>query len=357
LRLSLNDHTIALERREVLSHGVVCDAEPFRQFFDGERRATRLAERTDDAGLALATGTRLVIALIASGDLRQALALSEQALARPPASLKLGTTILGYSPFLRLINLHGKLLIDLGRLDEGAAELERVDRLAREEGDVETLGITHGERVVLARVRGDAEAALTHARETLRIAERLGSPFFRAGAYLAFGQAHILGAEWTAAREALDKGLAIARAGGAYVEAEPLALAWLAAAHLGVNDTTRARVAAEEALAVAQRRRTRPAECIAYIGWARVLIRTDGVRSRAAIEAALERALALVEETGAKNNEPFIRVQRARLAALAGDGAGWRRELETAHRLFSTMGAVPRAERLARELALATGAG
>ena len=249
------------------------------------------------------------------------------------------------------------MLIDLGRLDEGAAELERVDRLAREEGDVETLGITHGERVVLARVRGDAEAALTHARETLRIAERLGSPFFRAGAYLAFGQAHILGAEWTAAREALDKGLAIARAGGAYVEAEPLALAWLAAAHLGVNDTTRARAAAEEALAVAQRRRTRPAECIAYIGWARVLIRTDGVRSRAAIEASLERALAFVEETGAKNNEPFIRVQRARLAALAGDGAGWRRELETAHRLFRTMGAVPRAERLARELALATGAG
>ena len=326
-------------------------------FVEAAREATRLAERTDDAGLALATGTRLVIALIASGDLRQALALSEQALAHPPANLKLGTAILGYSPFLRLINLHGKLLIDLGRLDEGAAELERVDRLARAEGDVETLGITHGERVVLARVRGDAEAALTHARETLRIAERLGSPFFRAGAYLAFGQAHILGAEWTAAREALDKGLAIARAGGAYVEAEPLALAWLAAAHLGVNDTTRARAAAEEALAVAQRRRTRPAECIAYIGWARVLIRTDGVRSRAAIEASLERALAFVEETGAKNNEPFIRVQRARLAALAGDGAGWRRELETAHRLFRTMGAVPRAERLARELALATRAG
>ena len=108
---------------------------------------------------------------------------------------------------------------------------------------------------------------------------------------------------------------------------------------------------------MAQRRRTRPAECIAYIGWARVLIRTDGVRSRAAIEASLERALAFVEETGAKNNEPFIRVQRARLAALAGDGAGWRRELETAHRLFRTMGAVPRAERLARELALATEAG
>src|SRR5262249_33052410 len=185
----------------------------------------------------LGSGSRLVIALIAAGDLRQALALSREALARPPASLKVGSAILGYSPFLRLINLHGKLLIDLGRLDEGAVELERADRLAREEGDVETLGITHGESVVLARVRGDAEAALSHARETLRIAERLGSPFFRAGAYLAFGQAHILGAEWSAAREALEKGLAIARAGGAYVEAEPLALAWLAAAPPGRDGT------------------------------------------------------------------------------------------------------------------------
>ena len=36
LGLSLGDHTIALERREVLSHGVVCNAEPFRQIFDGK---------------------------------------------------------------------------------------------------------------------------------------------------------------------------------------------------------------------------------------------------------------------------------------------------------------------------------
>jgi hypothetical protein len=36
LRLSLDDYTIALERREMLSHGVVCDAEPFRQVFDGK---------------------------------------------------------------------------------------------------------------------------------------------------------------------------------------------------------------------------------------------------------------------------------------------------------------------------------
>src|SRR5439155_8337205 len=98
-------------------------------FVEAAREATRLAERTDDAGLALATGTRLLIALIASGDLRQALALSEQALARPPASLKLGTAILGYSPFLRLINLHGQLLIDPGRLVEGAAGVGGVGRL------------------------------------------------------------------------------------------------------------------------------------------------------------------------------------------------------------------------------------
>ncbi len=36
LCFSLGDHTIALERREVLSHGIVGDTEPFRQGFDGK---------------------------------------------------------------------------------------------------------------------------------------------------------------------------------------------------------------------------------------------------------------------------------------------------------------------------------
>jgi hypothetical protein len=80
------------------------------------------------------------------------------------------------------------------------------------------------------------------------------------------------------------------------------------------------------------------------------MLRTDASGLRAAIAAALGRALALIEETGARSNEPFVRVQLARLAGLTGDRVTWERELREAHRLFTEMGAVPRAEKLAHEL-------
>ena len=36
LGLSSGDHTIALQRRKVLSDGIICNAKPFGQIFDGE---------------------------------------------------------------------------------------------------------------------------------------------------------------------------------------------------------------------------------------------------------------------------------------------------------------------------------
>ena len=36
LGLSSGDHTIALERSEVLADGIIFNAEPFRQIFDGK---------------------------------------------------------------------------------------------------------------------------------------------------------------------------------------------------------------------------------------------------------------------------------------------------------------------------------
>jgi hypothetical protein len=309
-----------------------------------------LVERADDAALGLAMRVRMVIALAGAGRLREALPLADEVVAAPPPDLRLGVTVLGYSPFLRASKERATLLIESGRLDEGVEELERVASLAHALGDLEVLGFIHAEYVTLARIRGEREPALNHAREVMRIAEKLGSPFFRAHARLAFGQAHILGTQWADARGALEDALGIARAGQAQVEVEALALAWLAAVHLGLGDASAARAAADDALASARRRRTRTAECIAHIGHARVMLRTDPVGQRAAIEAALARALALVEETGARANEPFIRVQRARLAGLLGDRALKRQELAAARDQFAALGARARADRLAAEL-------
>jgi hypothetical protein len=99
-------------------------------------------------------------------------------------------------------------------------------------------------------------------------------------------------------------------------------------------------------LVVARQRRTRLAECIAHIGLARVLLRSEGVRARAPIAAALTAASDLVEQTGATSNEPFIRVQKARLAGASADATGSDREMSRARALFEQMGARARAERL-----------
>jgi len=68
------------------------------------------------------------------------------------------------------------------------------------------------------------------------------------------------------------------------------------------------------------------------------------------MEAAFAQASSLVGETGAKQYEPFIHLERADLARLTGDEPTRLRDLREAHRLFAAMGAPIRAEQVAREL-------
>jgi hypothetical protein len=103
-------------------------------------------------------------------------------------------------------------------------------------------------------------------------------------------------------------------------------------------------------VAVAQQRGTRLAECDAYLALARVLLGSEGVKARAAIEHALGEAERLVEETGARRDAPLICLERAELARVSGDQGARQRELREAHRLFTEMDATIRAERVAKEL-------
>ncbi len=89
------------------------------------------------------------------------------------------------------------------------------------------------------------------------------------------------------------------------------------------------------------------AEVHAQLTRARVLLVLDGAAARAAVETSLDRALALVQSTGARSYEPQIHVERARLAGLLADSAGRLALLREAHRLFSELGATGRAERVA----------
>ena len=312
--------------------------------------ATRLAEQTDDAGLKLALRAVLVLAHFLSGHLREGLALTEEALAAPPEGLGQGTDIFGFNPLIMLFMLRAHFFREMGRPRQAVQELDRTTALAQEHGQLETLVQAHLAYVDVAQLTGDIRPAMGHARRAVEAAEALGSPFSLAQAYGALGMAHRLNGEWEAAAAADEQALAISRERRTRVTDEAFRVMGLAEAYLHLGKHRLARERAEEAVALAHRYRARVAECLANLTLARVLLGTEGVQGASAIDDALARALALVEETGATSLEPFIRVERAALTRLRGDEASRQRELREAQRLFATMGAPLRAEQVAKEL-------
>jgi tetratricopeptide (TPR) repeat protein len=312
--------------------------------------AVRLAEETGDPAVRLALRQPVAFCSALTGKLREALALSEEALELARGDPRLGARELGFSPYIWFVGFRGVLLNAMGRLEEGARELDRALELAREHDESETLVWTHGGYADLGFLTGESQMALGHCRRGVMIAERFGSPYWRAAAYTWLGHAHVLNEQWSEALEALQQALALARTRRTVLEVEARMLCHLAQAYLGAGRLEEARRAAAEAVSVAQQRRTRWYQCRAELTLGQVLARSEGVAARAEIEGALRRATALTVETGATAFEPFISLERAELARLAGDRVGQARDLREAERLFRAMGAAGQAERAAKQL-------
>jgi hypothetical protein len=165
------------------------------------------------------------------------------------------------------------------------------------------------------------------------------------------GAAHVLRGEPGEGASVLERGRALAKERGAGLRWDAHLLTHLADARLHLGETGRARTLVEEAITGARRDHLGLFEPLAQIVLARVVLRTEGIAGRTAIETALTRAQSLVAETDARSYEPFIHLELAALARLVGDDTSRQRELREAHRLFTEMGAPIRAEQVARELA------
>ncbi len=313
--------------------------------------AARLVQRIDDERWTLALRMGLVFANYVLGRFEEVLRLSEPVLEHPPADLRLGARIIGFSPFLSLLWSRGHALMWMGGLDEARRLFDRALELARDETEIEVRGNVYAPYSRWARIVGDAQLAASHVRQALDIAERIGSPRSRVRAYRELGGLKVLEGQWHEAVETLEGTLALAREKRIFLYEEASMMADLAEAYAGLGDAGRARATASEAVAVGHRRRARLHECLANLALARVLQQTEGVGARREIAAALDAARALVEEMGARTLEPFIHVERAALARLGGDARAHQHELRAAHRLFTEMGATARAEQVARELA------
>src|SRR5262249_35687850 len=230
-----------------------------------------------------------------------------------------GTDFFGISPLLSVTHMWINALVWMGRFGEAEHELARVREVAKRHQQLDILCYSEVHTVFLARLGGNVVRPLDHARNATELAEKVGNAFARVFAGYGLGMAHALGEDWPASIAALESGLTLARERRAMLIIEPPMLACLAESYLAVGDVGLARARAEEALALAQQRETRTPEIDAQLAVVRVHRCAEGLNARPAIEAALERALALVRETGARGFEPHLHLERAELARLIGD--------------------------------------
>jgi len=310
----------------------------------------RLAQRTGDPALKLATTVALVQAQTMTGTLHAAQAALVESIAVEPDDLGLGTQETGFSPYLYLLMMRAHVRTEMGQLRDARADYERVLTLARARGEVELLGWTHEFVAYFNIAVGELQPALEHARLALDSAEKIGSPLSRASAWYGVGAAAVASGDWENAVSATERGLGIIRTSGTGRHWLSRGLALLAEALVGAGQVEQARRMADEAEAASQQGANRSFECISCLALARTRRMLDGTDARAAIEALLARVEALIAATGAALYAPHVHEERAALSEMLGDRESAQRELRTAHELFAAMGADAHAARLADRL-------
>lgn len=303
--------------------------------------AAKAAGAAADHTLSVRLEGRIAYMYILSGRVRDALEMMDRVLAdhRDGARTDAGTPE-WFAAFRALP------LAYLGRLDEAMSTLDGVFPRVRASNDPAGLGTMCGVAATVAWFRGDAAATLDYAQEQVRIAERLQTPTLLAGGYDSLGVAYLLAERYHEALELAERALRIARDSGTLLQSEAVFVANLAAAYVGVGDLDRGIERAREAVAIAHDRHTPLFECRALLFCVRALI-AGGPRHLAEAADALETAFAIVERTGARGYEPFLRVEAARLARLRGDTTSVASELAEASRQFRSMGAEGHADRIA----------
>jgi adenylate cyclase len=309
----------------------------------------RLADQSGNTALQFTARVGLASALQFAGQLREAVAVSDEVERLCGGDPEVGADRLRLSPFGILLTYRAAALASLGRLGEAAATAGRAIEIARPRQDTDLLVLGHEAGELACELAGDVEGALGQARQAVEAAAT-ASWGFRMAALASLGRAHLLARDWPQAVEAMTGALAVMRERRVFLVSESWYLATLAEASLGAGDPGRARETADLALARTRQHHTRVFEIAALLAWARVRLATEDADGATGIEAALRDAMALVEATGARAHAPFIHVERAALAHLLGDEATRQRELREAHRLFIEMGATARAEQVSREL-------
>jgi len=303
------------------------------------REAERLAEDVGDIALQSSVGVAYWMQLL--GDTNDAVAVITDRMERMGGDYDVGRNVIGFSPLIWSTFFRGTMLLDLGRIDEGEAEIAHGLALAKQHDDVESLGWSHAQYALVDYRRGESRDGLAHARTAVEIAERTRSAFSRMAAYGWLAIAHLARAEWTEAIAAEQEGLRVQRETRTGMQYEPLHWGVVAEAQLGLGDVTAARETATRGAELAARYRMRgyEAQCRWVLG--RALASSNGIEARAELEHALELA----------GDDAVVLVARiyealGELAAEQGDEAQAERRSRDALARYERTGATGHARRL-----------
>jgi ATP/maltotriose-dependent transcriptional regulator MalT len=228
----------------------------------------------------------------------EALEMNIEAMERAHEIVKFDQQTLGFDIDVWLTVMRGQTLVMLGRGGEARPFLDRILQL--ESGLVDTLHhvIPSLAYVDLAWAEGNIRLAQEHADRAFSLAITGGNPYLRVYAQACRGVSHTIAGRLTSAIEDLSGALDFARSRKVGLENESRILADLANAYRLNGDAVTALTTVDDAIKVATERHTRVPECLSRIVRADLLLRSAKGDRTAEGRQELDRAKALMRETG-----------------------------------------------------------
>lgn len=245
-------------------------------------------------------------------------------------------------------------LIELGRseffrgsLAEGRRHLEDVFEIARGLGDPEMGAFAADFLAIYGWFLLDPEWARVAIRQSTALEARLGRNA-RLSLHIGLAQQLLLEGEPEQAAAALDRVSALG--GTALRKFDSRRAAVRSRVELALGDAMRARATAESALEIARARGIQTDSLLLALTLAPALRAAGGAEELAQLGDALDTAATLIADTGARNLEPLLLLERGRAARLLGDEARKTSFLRRAREGFAALGASARVAEVTAEL-------
>jgi class 3 adenylate cyclase/tetratricopeptide (TPR) repeat protein len=312
--------------------------------------AVRLADTTPEVGLQTAVRVASPVIYGLTGPMELGFAMLDEALAMAEEDPDRGSEHLGYNLLARHLCSRSFLLARSGRLAEAAADADRAVAIARERSQSEILGWTIAVYPMISFYSGAPRNEISIAEEAVRVAEETGNIFLQPLVLCSLGIAHVNAESWEDAVRACELALSVAQERSVSLFEEGNLLTFLSLAYLGAGDYDAAARTAEDAVSVSVGRETPVFESGALVARSRIRRLSDPGHARQANAAELDRAVRLIDETGAEAWRPFVHLEYAELAGLERNDARRGREFGESLRLFEAMGATGHAARIREEL-------